>query len=250
MRPAARRRVRSAHTSLADFQRFELGRRVIYLRRDLASSAASIVASLSGLDARQGAGNRSSGLPLKLQDGIEFFARLGYRGGLIRLILRNLYLGLRPRSLRELQVSAEARRRGIPVAEPIGAMIEWVAPILYRSIFLTRALPGMTLWEFLCTDDDAVVRTYVLEQARKAIDTMHRMGLFHADLNLHNLFVTQVHENFAVAILDLDKARLFQDPLPARMKAQNFARLRRSARKLDPNRLCLDSHMLEVLTHI
>ncbi|MBV8773811.1 MAG: hypothetical protein JO166_16010 [Deltaproteobacteria bacterium] len=239
-----------ANAPLADFQKFELGRRVIYLRRDMASQAPAIVASLSQLDARSGTGNRSSGLPLKLQDGTELFARLGRRGGLTRLLLRDLYLGLRARPVRELEVSAAARRRGIAVAEPIGAMIEWVAPVLYRSIFLTRALPGMTLWEFLCTDDDTLVRAYVIQQGRQAIDTMHQNGLFHADLNLHNLFVTQIHEKFAVAILDLDKAQLFPGPVPARMRAQNFARLRRSAGKLDPNRLYLDSHLLERLTHI
>lgn len=250
MRPAARRDVRSAHAPLGDFQKFELGRRVIYLRRDFTSRAPAIVTSLSRLDARHGTGNRSSGLLLKLQDGTELFARFGRRGGLIRLLLRSLYLGLRARPVRELEVSAEARRRGMPVAEPIGAMVEWVAPLLYRSIFLTRALPGMTLWEFLRTDDDTLVRAYVIEQARQAIDTMHRIGLFHSDLNLHNLFVTPVRENFAVAILDLDKAQLYPGPLPDRMRAQNFARLRRSAGKLDPKGLYLDSHLLQMLTHI
>ena len=250
MRPAANRGLRSANAPPADFHKFELGRRIIYLRRDLIFGAPAILASLSTLGARQGIGNRSSGLPLKLPDGTELFARMGHRGGLMRPILNDLYLGLRARNVRELEISAEARRRGIPVAESVGAVIEWVAPILYRSIFLTRALPGMTLWEFLRTDDDAVVRSYIMEQTRKTIDTMHRLGLFHADLNLHNLFVTKVHENFAIAILDLDKARLFSTPVPAKMRAQNFARLRRSARKLDPNQVYMDSQTLEMLTHI
>jgi 3-deoxy-D-manno-octulosonic acid kinase len=161
--------------------------------------------------------------------------------------LKDFYVGIHPRPLRELAVAAEAWRRGIPVAEPIGAMVEWVAPIVYRSMFFTRVLAGMTLWEFLSIDDDALVRAHVIEQGRQAIDIMHRLGLWHADLNLHNLFVTQAHENFAIAILDLDKARLFEGPLPTRMRERNFARLRRSVRKLDPDGRYLDSHMLELL---
>ena len=157
-------------------------------------------------------------------------------------------MGIRPRPVRELAVAAEARRRGIPVAEPIGAMVEWVAPMVYRGVFLTRALAGMTLWEFVRTDDDPHVRSYVTEQARQAIDTMHRLGLYHADLNLHNLFVTKSRESFAVVILDLDKAQLFHRPVPAAMRARNLARLRESGRKLDPEGRYLDSQALELLT--
>jgi Lipopolysaccharide kinase (Kdo/WaaP) family len=249
MIPATQRNLnRWPHAPLAGFQSFELGGRVIYLRRDLSARAPAIVTSLSTLGSAEGAGNRLSGFALKLEDGTELFVRINRRGGLIRLALKDLYVGIRPRPLRELAVAAEAWRRSIPVAEPIGAMVEWVAPFVYRSMFLTRALAGMTLWEFLCIDDDALVRAHVIEQARQVIDKMHRLGLLHADLNLHNLFVTQSHENFAIAILDLDKARLFQDPVPARMRERNFARLRRSARKLDPAGHYLDSHLLELLT--
>ena len=249
MRPASRRSLgRRADTAPVGFQNFELGRRVVYLRRDLAVRAPAVVASLSTLGSAEGAGNRLSGFALKLADGMELFTRINRRGGLIHLALKDLYVGIGARPVRELAVAAEARRRGIPVAEPIGAIVEWVAPLLYRSMFLTRALAGMTLWEFLQTDDDAFVRAHVIEQARQALATMHQLGLFHADLNLHNLFVTKSRESFAVAILDLDKAQLFQGPVPARMRARNLERLLQSARKLDPKGRYLDSQALELLT--
>jgi 3-deoxy-D-manno-octulosonic acid kinase len=249
MIPATQRNLnRRPDAQLSGFQSFKLGRRVVYLRRDFAVRAPAIVASLSTLGSAEGAGNRLSGSALKLEEGAELFVRINRRGGLIRLALKDLYVGTRPRPLRELVVATEARRRGIPIAEPIGAIIEWVAPIVYRGMFLTRALTGMTLWEFLCIDDDALVRAHVIEQARQVVDSMHRLGLFHADLNLHNLFVTQSHENFAIVILDLDKARLLQGPVPAKMRARNFARLRRSVRKLDPDGQYLNSHALELLT--
>jgi 3-deoxy-D-manno-octulosonic acid kinase len=232
----------------AEFQKFELGRRAVYLRRDLAKRAPAIIATLSAIASAEGAGNRSSGVALKLDEGAELFARISRRGGLIRLVLKDLYVGMQPRPVRELMVATEARRRGIPVAEPLGAMIEWVAPMVYRALFLTRALPGMTLWEFFRTDDDAVVRAHVIEQARQAIEMMHRQGLLHADLNLHNLLVTKAHDSFAIVILDLDKARFFPGPLPARMRTRNLARLRRSAQKLDPEGHYVGSQELQLLT--
>jgi hypothetical protein len=232
-----------------DFQRFELGRRVVYWRRAMAPLAPAIVAGLSTLGASgEGAGNRSSGYRLKLEDGTECIVRINRRGGLMRPFLKDLYLGVGQRPVRELAVADESGRRGIPVAEPIGAMVEWVAPIVYRSMFVTRALAGMTLWEFLCTDDDPLVRAHVIELVRQVIDRIHRLGLLHADLNLNNLFVTKSRESFAIAVLDLDKARLLDGPVPAGMIVRSLARLRRSARKLDPDGRYLDARTLELLT--
>ena len=108
-------------------------------------------------------------------------------------------------------------------------------------------MPGMTLWQFLQTDDDPTVRSHVLEQARAAIETMHAKGLSHADLNLHNLLVTKARESFAVMILDLDKSRLYDSPLSPAMRRANLARLARSARKLDPAGKILDAAALAIL---
>lgn len=233
----------------ADFPRFVLGKCLLYLRRDLESWAPAIFRRLAeSRSTTAGAGNRTSGIIVRLDGGPDLFARHSRRGGLIRFLFRDVYFGGRPRPVTELSVAAEAYRRGIPISEPMGAMVKWVAPSIYRGAFLTRAMVGMTLWEFMRTDDDPHVRAHVLTQARRAIDTMHRKGLFHADLNLHNLFVTQAGESFAVAILDLDKARLSAAPLTARRRRFNFARLKRSARKLDPHGLYLDRDAIAVLT--
>ncbi|HWJ41509.1 MAG TPA: lipopolysaccharide kinase InaA family protein, partial [Candidatus Limnocylindrales bacterium] len=76
---------------------------------------------------------------------------------------------------------------------------------------------------------------------------MHRKGLFHADLNLHNLLVAQAQESFTVIILDLDKSRLFDSPVSSAMRRANAARLIRSARKLDPSGKFLDATALSIL---
>jgi Lipopolysaccharide kinase (Kdo/WaaP) family len=233
-----------------DFSTFKVGRRELVIHRGIAPRAAQIMQKLGELTSatEAGAGNRQSAYRLDLEEGVELFARRGRRGGLIASILSDVYLGITPRPLTELAVTIEAMRRGIPVAQPMGAMVEWIAPVLYRGFFLTRAVRGMTLWEFVKTDDDPTVRSHVLEQARAAIDTMHNKGLFHADLNLHNLLVTRARDSFTVNIIDLDKSQLFDAPLSAAMRHTNRARLMRSARKLDPSGKFLDASALSTLS--
>jgi 3-deoxy-D-manno-octulosonic acid kinase len=233
-----------------DFATFGVGRRQLYLRKDLAAAAPAIFARLGQISVARtgGAGNRGSGFAFEIEGVPALFARRGRRGGLVRLLLKDLFFGYQRRPVRELAVATEARRRGIPIAEPVGALVEWAGPMVYRGIFLTLALSGMTLWEFVRTDDDTLVRTHVVGQVRRAIDTMHQAGLWHADLNLFNLFVSQVGESFAPVILDLDKARLFRGPVPARYRRRNFDRLLRSAHKLDPQERFLDHRLLEILT--
>ena len=233
-----------------DFPHFGLGRRMLYIRRDLAPRAPAIFAALAELkrDRTSGAGNRGSGFPLRLDGGPDLFARCGRRGGVARFITPDIYFGASTRPLRELAIANEARLRGISIAEPLGAMIEAVAPGFYRSAFITRALTGMTLWEFLRADDDATVRAHVIELARYAIDTMHNGGVVHADLNLHNLFVSKDGERLIVVILDLDKSQLFDGPVPSGRRWRNFARLARSIRKLDPDRRYLNAKSLAILT--
>ncbi len=245
MRPPSQMKSRS----YPNFSAFKIGRRELVIHRDIAPHAAEIMQRLGELAsaAQAGAGNRQSAFRLNLAEGLELFARRGRRGGMIASILSDVYLGVTPRPLNELALTVEAMRRGIPVAEPMGAMVEWIGPALYRGFFLTRAVRGMTLWEFLKTDDDPIVRGHVLGQARAAIDAMHSQGLFHADLNLHNLLVTQARESFTVIVIDLDKARLFDAPLSAAMRRANAARLMRSARKLDPSGQFLDAAALSIL---
>jgi hypothetical protein len=233
-----------------NFSTFRIGRRELVIHRDIAPQAAQILQKLGTLTsaAGAGAGNRRSAFRLSLDEGLELFARRSRRGGMIASILSDVYMGMTPRPLTELAVTIEAMRRGVPVVEPMGAMVEWIAPVLYRGFFLTRAVPGMTLWEFLKTDDDPTVRNHVLGQARTSIDSMHEKGLFHADLNLHNLLVTQVRESFSVIVIDLDKSRLFEAPLSLAMRRTNAARLIRSARKLDPSGKILDAGALSILS--
>jgi len=244
MRPASQIEWRDPN-----FTRIRIARRDLILHRDIAALAPEILRSLSALGStgESGAGNRKSAFRVQIADTSDIYARRSRRGGLIALLLNDIYLGINPRTQSELALTVQAMNRGVPVVEPMGAIVEWIGPAIYRGFFLTRAMPGMTLWEFLQADDDPMVRSHVLEQARAAIETMHAKGLWHADLNLHNLLVTQAGDSFTVMILDLDKSRLYDSPLTPAMRRANLARLARSARKLDPAGKHLDSAAFAIL---
>jgi 3-deoxy-D-manno-octulosonic acid kinase len=233
-----------------DYRTFGIGRRVLVLHRDIARFADTIALRLSEFAhaSANGAGNRAGAFRLNVGDAPEMFARRAKRGGLIRFLLTDLYFGFDPRPLRELAITVEARRRGIAVAEPMGAMVERAGFGIYRGFFLTRAVAGLTLWELLQTDDDPIVRELVLRQVREAIDAMHERGLFHADLNLHNVMVENASESFAVKLLDLDKAQLERGALSTTRRRANYSRLIRSARKLDPRGKFIDAAALKILS--
>jgi len=228
----------------ADFVECRRGRSRLYLANVLEAHTAAIASRLTAIASadKLGAGNRQSAHRLELRGAPDLFARRSRRGGAISFLISDIYFGTSPRPLRELLVTLEARARGVAVAEPMGAAVDWIAPMIYRGFFLTRAIDGMTLWEFLRDNEDPIARGYVLDQARRTMDTMHHRGLFHADLNLHNLFVTRVGDRFAVVILDLDKAWLYSAPLPESLRRATLARLARSAHKLDPVGRYLDDY--------
>jgi len=216
------------------FTQVVFGRRRLYVVRQFAGQAPMIDSHLSSIDPSDtdGAGNRRSAVTVTIDGLPPMVARRSRRGGLMRFLLSELYVGFAPRPLHELVVNAAAYQRGLPVVEPLGAMVEMLGPGLYRGWFLTRALEGATLWNLLLNGGEAAVRRIALEQTRVIIKRLHDGGLYHADLNFHNLFVCTGAEPIAVVVLDLDKARLYPGPLAPALRRRNFRRLGRSALRL------------------
>ncbi len=216
------------------FHESGFGRRRLYLASEIAAYAASVNHHLIAdrFAVQSAFGNRRSAFALTVAGLPPMFVRRYRRGGLMRFLVAELYAGTVPRPLHELRVTAAAHRRGLPVVEPMGAMVEAAGPCLYRGWLLTRALHGTTLWELLLSAPQPQARRQALHQARAAIDRLHEGGLYHADLNLHNLFVYSDEQRPGVVVLDLDKARLYPGALPARIRRNNFSRLARSARRL------------------
>lgn len=232
-----------------DFIKSQVGRKVAYLHREIAPFAPALLVEVDRTlrSGKKGAGNRESGYPINVDGAPLLFVRRSTRGGLMRF-MGDLYLGFAPRMVHELSVISEARKRGVPVPEPMGAIVESVNAAAYRGAVLTKAIPGMTMWEFVKVETDPRSLSHVVRMARYAIDTMHEHGLFHDDLNLHNLYVSMAGDGFSVVILDFDKAKLMSRAVPRSQRKRNLKRLAQSIRKLDPEGRYLNDASLKIMT--
>ncbi len=165
----------------------------------------------------------------------EVVVRHGRRGGLPARLLDDVYFGVRPRPFVELRVTETLRQRGAPVIQPLGAVAHWVFPGVYRSWLATVYVPGSrTLWQWAQENPAALQREETLARAGAAVRRLHAAGARHPDLNLNNILVCEAGPagRAELLLVDFDRAQLAAPSL--RTALADLARLRRSARKLDP----------------
>jgi 3-deoxy-D-manno-octulosonic acid kinase len=146
------------------------------------------------------------------------------RGGMTGTLWQDRYwfTGVeRTRSFRELRLLATLQARGLPVPMPLACRF-LRSGLIYRADILTAWLPG-------ANPLSAHVQTAVLRDF-SAVGAMlrafHAQGLWHADLNAHNILLTDA----GPALIDFDRCRI--RALQSEWQAQNLARLLRSLTKL------------------
>lgn len=149
-----------------------------------------------------------------------------HRGGMVANLLGDRYLWTgrdNTRSFAEFRLLAHLCEQGLPVPVPLAARyvrrgVHYTADLITRRIEAARTLAECLRSE--CLDAS-------LAQACGAlIARFHRHGVWHADLNAHNLLVTGP----AIYLIDFDRGEL---RTPARAWQQsNLRRLRRSLIKL------------------
>lgn len=232
-----------------EFIKSQNGRKLAYLHRDIAKLAPALLIEVDRTlrSGKKGAGNRESGYPVSVDGAPQLFVRRSMRGGMMRF-LGDLYLGFVPRMVAELNVMSEARLRGIPVPEPMGAIVDFVAPGMYRGAVITKAIPGMTMVEFIKVETDPRSLSHVVRMARYSIDTMHEHGLIHDDLNLDNLYVSMAGDGMTVVLLDFDKSKLLSKAVSNSQRKRNLKRLAHSIRKIDPEGRYLNDEALKIMT--
>lgn len=158
--------------------------------------------------------------------------RAGIRGGLPGRLWSRTYFGFSPRVRDELEVTAYLRQRGVAVPQPLGAVVQWRAPGCYRSWFATAALDGTSsLIRWLERSADAAAREHAAEAIGSALRHLHRAGVTHPDLNLHNILVSDATGE--ITLIDFDRARIADGPVEDETGV--LRRLSRSAARLDPN---------------
>jgi 3-deoxy-D-manno-octulosonic acid kinase len=165
------------------------------------------------------------------------------RGGLPGRFIRDLYLwtGLdATRPWREWRLLDSLYKEGLPVPRPVAARVTRAGPC-YRGDLLTLRITGAhSLAELLSSQ----ARDIPWRAVGGCLRRFHAAGVWHADLNAHNLLVDgegRVH------LIDFDRGAR---RVPARGWQQaNLARLARSLEKLAPGstggdgwRALLDGH--------
>lgn len=152
------------------------------------------------------------------------FLRVYRRGGAIRHFVAESYV-LDNRPLAEFRVHTALADARIPVPKLLGVVWHKVGPI-YRGAIATLALSGSTLLQAL-RGNAPPPTPETLRACGALIRRLHDAGVYHADLNASNLFLS----TDGPQLLDFDRAAISAVPLSPRLRRANLERLQRSLRK-------------------
>lgn len=156
----------------------------------------------------------------------EFVLRHYRRGGLVGRLVHDRYLRVplpTTRGLAEFALLQRLRGFGLPVPRPVAARCVPAGPLHYRADILVERLPQ-------AEDLSALLQRSALPAADwqavgAAVARLHAAGIFHADLNCHNLMRDAAGR---IWIIDFDRCEV---RAPGAWQAQNLERLQRSLRK-------------------
>ncbi|MEX2180739.1 MAG: lipopolysaccharide kinase InaA family protein [Gemmatimonadaceae bacterium] len=166
--------------------------------------------------------------------GIDVVVRHAQHGGLFASLTgdRFVHPGRAPW---ELAVSQRLRGAGVPTPEMVAYVLYPAGPGLCRCDVATRRLPDGADLPTRWATSDAASRDALLVATGALLRALQNIGAHHADLNATNIYVAREGSAWRAYALDVDRVR-FLAPGDARVGGLNFARLRRSLRKLRDHR--------------
>ncbi|MFK8079609.1 MAG: 3-deoxy-D-manno-octulosonic acid kinase [Granulosicoccus sp.] len=160
------------------------------------------------------------------------------RGGLVRHISKKhyLYTGLRrTRAMREFDILIQLQKKALPAPIPYASAVSRRG-LLYTAVLVTHRLPGQTLAERLLDTANLPIEGATDESIWQGIGELiarfHVAGVFHADLNAHNVMLD---EHGGPTLIDFDRGRirpLPKDPARKGWCVANMDRLERSLIKI------------------
>jgi len=148
------------------------------------------------------------------------------RGGLPGRILCDqfFYLGENAtRCFREFRLLATLHAMALPVPRPIAARYQRSGLIYRADLMTSRIANSRPLSQVLALGQGP---TDIWEAVGALVRRFHDAGVYHADLNAHNILVGVTGQLY---LLDFDRGRIRR---PGRWQAANLQRLRRSLEKI------------------
>lgn len=156
----------------------------------------------------------------------ECILRHYHRGGLIASVMADRYLwtgAQRTRSFAEFRLLGDMVRQGLPVPQVVAARYCRRGLFYTADLIMRRIQNALTLAECLAVGKlDATLA----EAVGTLLARFHRAGIWHADLNAHNILVTPDQ----LYVIDFDRGR--QRPPALAWRTANLQRLHRSLVKL------------------
>ena len=156
----------------------------------------------------------------------QWFLRHYFRGGKAALLSKDhyLYLGVaRVRSVAEFRILKKLQEAGLPAPKPVAARYR-VSGLSYSADLITEWIDDTrTLADCLRHRDGPAE---MMARVGATIARFHKVGLCHADLNVHNVLIGK---DGAVWLVDFDRARLRS---PGGWHRSRLRRLKRSLKKL------------------
>jgi len=169
---------------------------------------------------------RGTTLIVKIED-MSCVLRHYQRGGAVASILADRYFwrGLeQTRAWQEWNLLAKMRELGLPVPNPVAAQVIRRG-FFYRADLITEKLENSKTVSEILRKKSLPRESW--QEIGKIICRFHDSGIYHADLNAHNIMLVGEKEVF---LIDFDKCE--QREQSTTWRQENMARLKRSLLKL------------------
>lgn len=156
----------------------------------------------------------------------EMVLRHYYRGGLLGKLCSDQFMleaVERSRAMREFTLLQWMVDEGLPVPRPCAARYTRKG-LSYRADLLITKIPNSRDLFHVLLDDDPLTEE-VWQAIGQAVRQMHKKGIFHSDLNCHNILLDDQQK---VWLIDFDKCERRE---PGDWQRSNCERLLRSLRK-------------------
>ncbi|WP_220465405.1 3-deoxy-D-manno-octulosonic acid kinase [Colwellia sp. BRX10-3] len=149
-----------------------------------------------------------------------------YRGGLIGKVINDqyLYTGIaNTRAAREFSLLTSMRSLGLPAPKPVAFRVIKHG-LFYRADLLSSRIENASDLVGILSKQE--INQLLWQQIGKVIKTFHQQGIYHHDLNAHNILID---DNDKVWLIDFDQGE--QRKKRVKWPEENMARLLRSFRK-------------------